>query len=113
MVEQTIDLSDNHSHTYVIKPEYDEQLQVLARQLAELRDELDDEHRRVGRDLGLDIEKKLHLENKDNVGYVFRVTKTVRGYSPTVYPLDHVAKSDLCRMLKPYKILTTMKNLSR
>ncbi|KIJ24074.1 hypothetical protein M422DRAFT_39300 [Sphaerobolus stellatus SS14] len=76
MVEQTLDLSDTHSHTYVIKPEYDERLQELAEQLAEYRDELDKEHHRVGRDLGLDIDKKLHLENKDNVGYVFRVTKT-------------------------------------
>lgn len=76
MVEQTLDLSDNHSHTYVIKSEYDEHLQELAEQLAEYRDELDNEHRRVGNELDLDINKKLHLENKDNVGYVFRVTKT-------------------------------------
>ena len=79
MVEQTLDLSDTSSHTYVIKPEYDERLQDLAGQLAELRDALDDEHRRVGRDLGLELDKKLHLENKDAVGYVFRVTKTVCG----------------------------------
>ena len=77
MVEQTLDLSDNSSHTYVIKPEYDERLQDLAEQLSGLRDDLDNEHRSVGRDLGLELDKKLHLENKDTVGYVFRVTKTV------------------------------------
>ncbi|KAF8531333.1 DNA mismatch repair protein MSH2 [Gautieria morchelliformis] len=76
MVEQTLDLSDTSSHTYVIKPEYDERLQDLAEQLSELRDSLDNEHHRVGRDLGLELDKKLHLENKDTVGYVFRVTKT-------------------------------------
>jgi DNA mismatch repair protein MSH2 len=78
MVEQTLDLSDKSSHSYVIKPEYDERLQKLAEQLAEFRDALDDEHCRVGRELGLELDKKLHLENKDTVGYVFRVTKTVR-----------------------------------
>ena len=77
MVEQTLDLSDDSSHTYVIKPEYDERLQDIAKQLSELRDSLDSEHRRVGRDLGLELDKKLHLENKDTVGHVFRVTKTV------------------------------------
>lgn len=77
MVEQTLDLSDTTSHTYVIKPEYDERLQDLAEQLGKLRDNLDNEHRRVGRDLDLELDKKLHLENKDTVGYVFRITKTV------------------------------------
>lgn len=77
MVEQTLDLSDTSSHTYVIKPEYDDRLQDLAEQLKDLRDGLDNEHHRVGRDLGLELDKKLHLENKDTVGYVFRITKTV------------------------------------
>ncbi|KAF8582578.1 DNA mismatch repair protein [Ramaria rubella] len=76
MVEQTIDLSDTSSHTYVIKPEYDERLQDLAEELGQYRDALDHEHRRVGRELGLELDKRLHLENKDTVGYVFRVTKT-------------------------------------
>ncbi|KAF8508246.1 DNA mismatch repair protein [Hysterangium stoloniferum] len=76
MVEQTLDLSDTSSHTYVIKPEYDERLQDIATELGEQRDLLDGEHRRVGRDLGLELDKKLHLENKDTVGYCFRVTKT-------------------------------------
>jgi DNA mismatch repair protein MSH2 len=33
------------------------------------------EHRKVGEELNLDIEKKLHLENSQNHGYCFRVTR--------------------------------------
>lgn len=77
MVEATLDLSENSLHTYVIKPEYDEALQDLAKKIRAIRDTLDEEHARVGEDLNLDLDKKLHLENKETVGYVFRVTKTV------------------------------------
>jgi hypothetical protein len=38
---------------------------------------MDDEHRRVGDELSLDIEKKLHLENSQNHGYCLRVTRAV------------------------------------
>lgn len=77
MVEATLDLSENSLHTYVIKPEYDEALQDLAKRIRTIRDTLDEEHARVGEDLNLELNKKLHLENKETVGYVFRVTKTV------------------------------------
>lgn len=75
MVEQTIDLDQLKNHQYVIKPEYDESLQVLADKLSEIVDGLDAEHREVGRDLGLELDKKLHLENNPTHGYCFRVSK--------------------------------------
>lgn len=77
MVEATLDLSDNSSHTYVIKPEYDEALEDLAKKIRATRDVLDEEHARVGEDLNLELDKKIHLENRETVGYVFRITKTV------------------------------------
>jgi DNA mismatch repair ATPase MutS len=97
MVEQTLDLSELDNHNYVIKPDYDERLQELATKLAEvctmlvfvseveillayaqIRDGLDQQHRDVGRDLDLELDKKLHLENSQNYGYCFRLTKNVR-----------------------------------
>ncbi|KAL4078153.1 muts domain V-domain-containing protein [Scleroderma yunnanense] len=75
MVETTLDLASLDTHTYTIKPEYDEGLQALASKLMELRDGLDGEHRAVGRDLALELDKKLHLENSATYGYCFRLTK--------------------------------------
>ncbi|KAF8217826.1 DNA mismatch repair protein [Mycena galopus ATCC 62051] len=75
MVEQTIDLEELDRHNYVIKPEYDENLGAIAEKLSETRDGLDKEHKSVGRDLDLELDKKLHLENNQTYGYCFRVTK--------------------------------------
>lgn len=44
----------------------------------DLRDGLDTEHGDVGRDLDLELDKKLHLENSQQYGYCFRLTKNVR-----------------------------------
>ncbi|KAI0053218.1 DNA mismatch repair protein [Auriscalpium vulgare] len=75
MVEQTIDLSELERHNYVIKPDYDARLKVLAGQLHAARDGLDSEHRDVAGALNLELDKKLHLENSSTYGYCFRVTK--------------------------------------
>lgn len=42
------------------------------------RDGLDTEHKEAGRVLGLELDKKLHLENSQQYGYSFRLTKNVR-----------------------------------
>ncbi|KAG1815227.1 DNA mismatch repair protein [Suillus subaureus] len=75
MVESTLDLEELENHNYAIKPDYDERLQTLADKLVEIRDGLDAEHRAAGKDLDLDLDKKLHLENSQNYGYCFRLTK--------------------------------------
>ncbi|KAG8784475.1 MutS-like protein, partial [Ceratobasidium sp. 428] len=75
MVEQTIDLKELDRHNYVIKPDYDQSLKRLAMKLSEVRDGLDEEHQKVGRDLGLELDKKLHLENNPSHGYCFRLSK--------------------------------------
>ncbi|KAG5724842.1 DNA mismatch repair protein msh-2 [Termitomyces sp. T112] len=76
MVEQTLDLEELDNHNYVIKPDYDPKLQDLAEKLTKTRDGLDKEHREVGKDLGLELDKKLHLENNQVYGYCFRLTKS-------------------------------------
>ena len=78
MVENTIDLDELSSHNFVIKPDYDERLRELADKLMEIRDGLDAEHRNAGRDLQIELDKKLHLENSQTYGYCFRLTKNVR-----------------------------------
>ncbi|PPQ85022.1 hypothetical protein CVT25_010411 [Psilocybe cyanescens] len=75
MVEQTLDLKELDNHNYLIKPDYDPRLQELAEKLAEVRDGLDEEHRKTGQDLELELDKKLHLENNQVYGYCFRLTK--------------------------------------
>lgn len=77
MVESTIDLDALDRHDYVIKPEYNTKLQAFTATLTEARDALDQEHRRVGKELGLELDKKLHLENNPTYGYCFRLSKTV------------------------------------
>ncbi|TFY67631.1 hypothetical protein EVG20_g3870 [Dentipellis fragilis] len=75
MVESTLDLAELDRHNYVIKPDYDARLKALAEKLNEARDGLDQEHKDVGRDLGLELDKKLHLENSATYGYCMRLTK--------------------------------------
>lgn len=77
LVEQTLDLDELENHNFVIKPDYDERLQALADKLNGVRDGLDEEHRKVAKTLDLDLDKKLHLENSQQYGYCFRVTKNV------------------------------------
>lgn len=78
MVEETIDLSELSRHEYVLRPQLDSELARIKDELIGIRDSLDEEHARVGRDLGLDIEKKLHLEKHQVYQYSLRVTKAVR-----------------------------------
>jgi DNA mismatch repair protein MSH2 len=78
MVEATLDLDELQHHNFVIKADYDDKLRRIKTSLDAVRDNLDDEHRRVGKQLNIDITKRLHLENHSSYGYCFRVTRTVR-----------------------------------
>lgn len=92
MVEQTLDLDQLDNHMYVLKPDYDPRLRELADTLGEVRDGLDEAHREAGADLGLDLVKKLHLENNPTYGYCFRVTKNVSQiYTPPKPLLTQIA----------------------
>lgn len=80
MVETTIDLDELSSHRFVIKADFDEELQELQDGLIKNRDSLDEEHARVAEDLGMDVSGKtpLHFENHQVYGHVFRLTRKVR-----------------------------------
>ena len=77
MVQDTLDLDELENHNFVVKPDYDAELQLLADKLKDIRDGLDTEHKRVGRELDMDLDKKLHLENSPVHGYCFRISKNV------------------------------------
>lgn len=76
MVETTIDLDALDRHEFVIKSEYDDRLRVIRGRLDKLQYDMEVEHRRVGKDLNQDVEKKLFLENHRVHGYCFRLTRT-------------------------------------
>jgi DNA mismatch repair protein MSH2 len=77
MVESTIDLAALENHEYIIKPEFDENLQIIKKKLDGVRRKIDAEHRRVGKDLNQEIDKKLMLENNKTHGWCLRLTRTV------------------------------------
>ena len=94
MVEETVDLDEMAAHNFVIKAEYDDELRRLADKLSSIKDGLDDEYRKAGRDLHLELNKKLHLENSQQYGYCLRVTKNVRPSSCIALPLSTAGLSD-------------------
>jgi DNA mismatch repair protein MSH2 len=77
MVESTIDLEALDRHEYIIKPEFDEGLQVIKKKLDNVRKRINGEHRRVGNDLDQEVDKKLMLENNKTHGWCFRLTRGV------------------------------------
>lgn len=76
MVETTVDLDALDRHEFIIKPDFDERLQILRKRLDDAKHNMDVEHRRVSKDLGQEIDKKLFLENHRVHGYCFRLTRT-------------------------------------
>ena len=86
MVQETIDLDELENHNFVVKPEYDEEREELADKLKTIRDGLDAEHKRVSRELDLELDKKLHLENSQVHGYCFRISKNVRPFHVACKP---------------------------
>lgn len=77
LVEDTIELSDIHHGRTVLKATLDGDLEALQEDLVRVRDLLDDEHDRVAKDLGVEKNKKLHLENHQVYHYSLRITKAV------------------------------------
>ncbi|SPO24558.1 probable DNA mismatch repair protein MSH2 [Ustilago trichophora] len=79
LVEATIDLNELAQHNFVIKSDFDDNLRQIKEALDETRDKLDEQHRLAGKELRMDTEKKLHLENHHVYGYCLRVTRTDAG----------------------------------
>ncbi|VVT44048.1 uncharacterized protein SAPINGB_P000276 [Magnusiomyces paraingens] len=76
LVETTVDLEALDNHEFIIKPDFDDRLKEIRDRLAELREQIDDEHIRASDDLNVDREKKLKLENHHVFGWCFRLTRT-------------------------------------
>ncbi|KAK9448059.1 muts domain V-domain-containing protein [Limtongia smithiae] len=76
LVETTVDLDalEQH-HEFTIKPEFDESLKEAHDKIATLRDEMQDEHVRVGDELGMEPDKKLKLEQHSVYGWCLRLTR--------------------------------------
>ena len=72
----------------VIRPEYDaEGLGKIRAKLDELKEDMDEEHKRVAEDLNMDLEGKsaLHLEDDKTYGYSFRLTRKARSLDGRPY----------------------------
>lgn len=95
MVETTVDLEALDNHEFIIKPEFDEGLRNIRRNLDKVRRNMDSEHSRVGEDLNQDMEKKLFLENHRVHGWCFRLTRN---------------EAACIRNKKAYKECSTQKN---
>lgn len=79
MVETTVDLEALDHHEYIIKPEFDDSLRIIKKRLDKLKYDMDVEHRKVGKELNQDTEKKLFLENHRVHGWCFRLTRAEAG----------------------------------
>ena len=77
MVETTVDLDALDHHEFIIKPEFDDSLRLIRKRLDKLKYDMEVEHRKVGKDLDQDTEKKLFLENHRVHGWCFRLTRNV------------------------------------
>ncbi|ORX80440.1 muts 2 [Anaeromyces robustus] len=75
LVESTIDLEATEDHEYLIKADFDEDLLKLRQEMKELLVEINAESERVAEDLGLELNKKLKLENNSMYGYHFRIPR--------------------------------------
>ncbi|KAH0845798.1 DNA mismatch repair protein msh-2 [Fonsecaea pedrosoi] len=95
MVETTVDLEALDRHEFIIKPEFDEQLKVIRAKLDKVQHAMEVEHRRAGKDLSQELDKKLFLENHRVHGHCFRLTRNEAG---------------CIRNKKDYKEISTQKN---
>ena len=95
MVETTVDLDALDHHEFIIKPEFDESLRTIRKKLDQLKNDMEVEHKRVGKDLDQDTDKKLFLENHRVHGWCFRLTR---------------AEASCIRNQKQYQECSTQKN---
>lgn len=75
LVETTVDLSALDRHEYLIRADFDENLERLWSQIDSTRVKIDEEHRRVAGQLNVEVEKKLKLENHSTYGFCLRLSR--------------------------------------
>ncbi|CAK1555301.1 unnamed protein product [Leptosia nina] len=74
MIEATVDMEAVDRGDFLVKPSFDDQLQVLHEQLEKYQISAEKELNKAARDLGLDAKKTIKLENNPQNGFCFRVT---------------------------------------
>lgn len=77
MVETTVDIDALDNHEFIIRADFDDGLKAIKKKLDKVKREMHSEHKRVGRDLDQDTEKKLMLEDHRVHGWCFRLTRAV------------------------------------
>ncbi|ELU00339.1 hypothetical protein CAPTEDRAFT_184281 [Capitella teleta] len=75
MIEQTMDMEQVENHEFMVKPDFDDQLQALRNKLDELEHEIKSQLGVAAKDLNMDPNKTLKLESNAQLGYFFRVTR--------------------------------------
>ncbi|XP_064489265.1 DNA mismatch repair protein Msh2-like [Ornithodoros turicata] len=85
MIETTLDLEMVENGEFMVKPDFDDNLQALRRELDSVEKKLNGQLKRVARDLGLEEHKTVKLESSKDLGYYYRITrkeeKVLRGKS--------------------------------
>lgn len=85
LVETTIDINRIDNGEFVVNPSVDPELQTLREQQDSILVDINNEHKKVSRAISGLKNDSLKLERKDNLGYIFRLTrkeeKLIRGKS--------------------------------
>ncbi|OBT50074.1 hypothetical protein VE04_09706 [Pseudogymnoascus sp. 24MN13] len=76
MVETTVDLDAMDRHEFIIKPEFDDSLRIIRKNLDKLKYDMEKESQSVSDDLDQELDKKLFLENHRTHGWCLRLTRT-------------------------------------
>ncbi|QSZ31133.1 hypothetical protein DSL72_000696 [Monilinia vaccinii-corymbosi] len=106
LVETTVDLEAMDNHEYIIKPDFDPNLQTISRELEKLKYEMNKEFRVVAKDLGQEIEKKIFLENNKIHGWCMRLTRSESSC------IRNKSEYQECQTLKSGVFFTTSRLLS-
>uniref|UniRef100_T1IP55 DNA mismatch repair protein MSH2 n=1 Tax=Strigamia maritima TaxID=126957 RepID=T1IP55_STRMM len=75
LAESTIDIEKANNGEYVVNPEFDEKLMELRTKLDNLEEKIENVFKKAARDLQLDPQKTIKLENNNQIGFHFRITK--------------------------------------
>ncbi|XP_026748711.2 DNA mismatch repair protein Msh2 [Galleria mellonella] len=74
MIEATIDMDAVERGDFLVKPSFDEELQILSKQLDKLQSSAEKELNKTAKDLDLAVGKTIKLESTPQNGFCFRVT---------------------------------------